>query len=1021
MALVLVFSVQGIAEAQSVSVSGDGSTTSASSGTTVITDYRDTPNVERSFTIRVSSAKNGENVTIGPTGATLTEVEVTSAPSPQTKFDNGDDPDSDTPTSSDAQIAPAKGVISGDLQTITFNGLGKPDSATATGSWAIKVTYQVTAFGQYRIEIGGTVDSDVSGSPITAYVVRSDTLSRNASIAAGSTTTPVLGTGSVSFTVAPATQWTRVDLKVTGGKLYLDSGQYLSSNKLFDVTQRKEFTSLSMFTGSDGSVTANLIQNSGQVAKVTATIPGSNTRGKTYTVTSFASAITVEQVSGNHQFGYTNQGTNYGSWEKLQNALVVRVVDGHQTNKGVQGQWVRFTTRGTSRLRAVSRALLWDSSADGSISAVDDNQTPLIVKTDGSGRASVYLLPGTSADTYTVTYAVVRQNSPTAVGSALTGAAESSQSAGAINEQFTATAIQDPGDTRDYVIDKGDSTETPKILRSERDTELKVKVKTAANAGNAPNVQVDFSVNGGRITLTPGSNYGTSLSTVTDSVGDARVWVQASGNSVATVTARIAGNTEDAGRYVVTFLRSGAYIEYVSGDDQDGAVGGRLEDPLVVRVLDGEGGSPIPNQIVRFNVTADGNDHSSNLRQFIPVPGTYVFVTVRNGDEFDDAATRASDSVPDLANALHPTAASNGQNIFIQTDSSGEAQVYFRLGSADDTGTTDVETVDTANFETFKVHRVTATTPGTDREIRFRADAVKDARQAKLEIVSGDGQSADKGDPLAEPLVVRVRTVRGFLLAGVLLEFVALDGTLLVDPDHDTQLVSESGGGNQIEVRTGSDGEARVDYNVGQLRIARDVTVEVVKEQGTQQYDFAIDEVRFGVNGRAAPDPDPAPAPAPAPRIVRVVVPPAEPRLIIEPASIVGTPSSEHEITIRAEDEHGVAVSVPSIAVGNLAFEQAGGSFNPGRTITPITGTLVLPNTPQRYEISAAAKDYKTAITSVRVAKGTLEITVPSEGAPWQIRHPASDGDRPCGATTPKTSRSRSASPQAVARSRPPR
>ena len=275
-----------------------------------------------------------------------------------------------------------------------------------------------------------------------------------------------------------------------------------------------------------------------------------------------------------------------------------------------------------------------------------------------------------------------------------------------------------------------------------------------------------------------------------------------------------------------------------------------------------------------------------------------------------------------------------------------------------------------------------------------------DARQAKLEIVSGDGQSAGKGDPLEAPLVVRVRTVRGFLIQGILLEFTALDGTLLTDPDHDTRLFSESGGGNQIEVRTGSDGEARVDYNVGQLKIAREVTVEVVEEQGTFEYDFAIDEVKFGVNGRAAPEPEPAPAPAPEPRIVQVVVPPAEPRLIIEPASIVGTPSSEHEITIRAEDEHGVAVSVPSIAVGNLAFEQAGGSFNPGRTITPITGTLVLPNTPQRYEISAAAKDYKTAIASVRVAKGTLEITVPRQGAPGKsdtLRVTATDpvGDHP--------------------------
>ena len=439
---------------------------------------------------------------------------------------------------------------------------------------------------------------------------------------------PVLGTGSVSFTVAPATPWTRVDLRVTGGKLYLDSGQYLTGTKLFDVSQRKEFTSVSMFTNSSGVVTAQLIQDSGRVAKITATIPGANEPGKTYTVTSFASAITVEQVSGNHQFGYTNQGSNYGSWGKLQNALVVRVVDGHQTNKGVEGQWVTFTTSGASRLRAVSRALLWDSSRDGSISAVDDNLTPsLTVKTDSSGRASVYLLPGTSAAPYTVEYAVVNQTSPTTLGSALTGAAASSVSAGAINEQFTATAIQDPGNTRDYVIDKGaDSTSTPVILRSQGDTELRVNVENSGGT-DAPNVQVDYSISGGRLTLTPGSSYQTSLSTVTDSDGDARVWVQASGNSVAIVTARIAGNNEDAGRYVVTFLRSGPYIEYVSGDEQDGAVGGRLENPLVVKVLDGRGGSPIPDQIVRFEVDSDTNDHNTNLRQFIPVPGTYVFVT----------------------------------------------------------------------------------------------------------------------------------------------------------------------------------------------------------------------------------------------------------------------------------------------------------------------------------------------------------------------------------------------------------
>ena len=80
-----------------------------------------------------------------PTGARLTEVEVTSAPSPQTAFDTDDDSATDdetTPGGSDTQISPAKSVISGPPQTITFEGLGKPDSDTATGSWTIKVSYE---------------------------------------------------------------------------------------------------------------------------------------------------------------------------------------------------------------------------------------------------------------------------------------------------------------------------------------------------------------------------------------------------------------------------------------------------------------------------------------------------------------------------------------------------------------------------------------------------------------------------------------------------------------------------------------------------------------------------------------------------------------------------------------------------------------------------------------------------------------------------------------------------------------
>ena len=182
--------------------------------------------------------------------------------------------------------------------------------------------------------------------------------------------------------------------------------------------------------------------------------------------------------------------------------------------------------------------------------------------------------------------------------------------------------------------------------------------------------------------------------------------------------------------------------------------------------------------------------------------------------------------------------------IFVQTDSNGEAKVYLRLGKGL-SGSTD-------NTDTG--HTVTATTPAGSPQagVPFTATAVKGRRSALLEIVSGDGQSAEKGRRLTEPLVVRVRTTQGYLAEGVPLEFVVLDGTL--EPNtttHGTDYRTgfTTGSGNRIEVDTESDGQASVWYNVGQLKAAREVTVEVINETGALNYDFQIDEVKFGVNG----------------------------------------------------------------------------------------------------------------------------------------------------------------------------
>ena len=87
LAFVLALGVQGTVDAQDTSVSGDSAVTSSTKGTSIIsvaTISAANP-LERSFTLRVTKAKDGDEVTIDPTigdtDATVTKIEVTSAPS----------------------------------------------------------------------------------------------------------------------------------------------------------------------------------------------------------------------------------------------------------------------------------------------------------------------------------------------------------------------------------------------------------------------------------------------------------------------------------------------------------------------------------------------------------------------------------------------------------------------------------------------------------------------------------------------------------------------------------------------------------------------------------------------------------------------------------------------------------------------------------------------------------------------------------------------------------------------------
>ena len=279
------------------------------------------------------------------------------------------------------------------------------------------------------------------------------------------------------------------------------------------------------------------------------------------------------------------------------------------------------------------------------------------------------------------------------------------------------------------------------------------------------------------------------------------------------VTVWVSGTTPRSAIFIFqgASLNQFTNMEITHGDNQLGAPGGRLEDYLEVKVTDGNN-SPVSGVAVQFS----GNAADDSL---IPFPGTSVYV---------DGNDALVGTLTDPVNADTFTATSSvpapADPIFVQTDSSGLAKVYYQLSA------------------TAGNYRVTANLTGSPSTVSqvFRSTAVAGARKASLTIVSGDGQSAGKGEPLAEPLVVIARSTAGHRIAGVMIEFETTTGLL------------ESGAtsGQEVVVTTGSDGMASVTYNVGQVSGARSVTAEVTDEQDDAvDYDFVIERVEFKING----------------------------------------------------------------------------------------------------------------------------------------------------------------------------
>ena len=263
---------------------------------------------------------------------------------------------------------------------------------------------------------------------------------------------------------------------------------------------------------------------------------------------------------------------------------------------------------------------------------------------------------------------------------------------------------------------------------------------------------------------------------------------------------------------------------------------------------------------------------------------------------------------------------------------------------------------------------------------RFTATSVDEIADAIIEKVSGDKLRVDP-ESGAHPsqLVVQVLNRNRQIVQGTPVTFRATVGTVTGNP----KALPSGGGASEgqfVSQNTDEYGRSAVTFVIGDT--TGDAQVRAVINPATQ-HEQAVTFTIYGRGGAPTPDPTPDPGPIPDPvTIIREVSPP-DPRLIIEPSTLTGGPGSTYKLTIRAVDASGIAVSVPRVAVSNLAFIQAGGQVSPVTITAPITANVTLPSTPGQYKLSAAATGYQDATVDITVAAGTLSVLIdPVGGAP---------------------------------------
>ena len=436
-------------------------------------------------------------------------------------------------------------------------------------------------------------------------------------------------------------------------------------------------------------------------------------------------------------------------------------------------------------------------------------------------------------------------------------------------------------------------------------------------------------VNGpGTLSMTRTGAGNRSLSTFTNSSDTATVYLHPnSGTNTIRVWAagtnpRASTAVEQTYFYKSVYLDANLQIGGPGGNGQRGVVNTRLDNPFVVKVIDGND-TGIPGQAVRFNATGAGAELFAH-------------------DDFR----------PESTSIMLVSSGTGGYNpIIIKTNASGEAKVFLKVGASTVADGYGVGATFMGQTQPFKATAIAAT-----------------ATTIRLSAVSALEQSVAIRTTLTDPLVIRVQDGRSNPVAGRKIRFRAGVGILSSRAESSVPTGFTNTVGDVV-VEANARGEAWVDYTAGNSAKTVEVYVNALTTAAAntnRQAEENANTVTFTINvGGSTGQPSQPSQPGAATRTITIV-----------PSSIDGEPGEEIDISISSSPS--TVVILESGELDNADFSRLFGT-------TPFDVTIELPDEEDDYTFSATAPGFTTATATVtveeeEVALGRLSIV--AAGAP---------------------------------------